>query len=149
MKFKSPILVGAILLLHSSLLLAQVEKVVYQYLHFNDSTQNLHLQLTDEYEIIPWHHESQILVESHATLDGGSMDLLAVLIKEGRYQVKFEQSNGNSSLKPVSTNRVLIKNKGQLCQETVKMKIFIPDVYVKVGDSHYSKNSETILASKK
>lgn len=149
MNFKSPLSVGAILLLHSVSLFSQVEKVVYQYLNFSDSTQNIQLQLTDEYEVIPWHHESQILVESHARLDGGSMDLLAVLIKEGRYQVQFSQSNGNSFLKTAITNRVLIKNKGQLCQETVKIKIFVPDIYVKVGDAQYSKNAEFILASKK
>ena len=148
MKLKLPALICALFLMHSSPLFAQVEKVIYQYLKIEDSVTNIQLQLTDEFEIFFWHHENQILIESHARLDGGSMDLLAILIREGRYKIYLDNKYPRSGLRSVVENRPFIKNKGNLCQETVKMKIFIPDIFENRTPTNFQRIIETPIVAK-
>jgi hypothetical protein len=149
MKLKLPTLICALFLLHSSPLLSQVEKVIYQYLKIEDSVTNIRLQLTDEFEIFFWHHENQILVESHARLDGGNMDLLAILIREGRYKIYLDNKFPHTGMKSVIEKRPLIKNKGILCQETVKMKIFIPDIFENRSPTDFQRIIEAPIVAKK
>ena len=148
MKLNLPILICAFFLMHTSTLFSQVEKVIYQYLKIEDSVTHIQFQLTDEYEIFFWHHENQILIESHARLDGGSMDLLAILIREGRYKIYLDNKYPHSGLKSMVEKRPLIKNKGKLCQETVKMKIFVPDIFENRSTTEFQRIIEATTVAK-
>ncbi len=148
MKLKLQILISAFFLMHTSPLFSQVEKVIYQYLKIEDSVTNIKLQLSDEFEIFFWHHENQILVESHALLEGGSMDLLAILIREGRYKIILNNKYPDTGLKCLVEKRPLIKNKGNLCQETVKIKIFIPDIFENRSQTEFQRIIENTTVAK-
>jgi hypothetical protein len=135
-------------LLYSTHSTAQVERVIYQYLYISDSTNLLHFRLNDSFEVISWQHENKIMIETSARLDNGSMDLLAIMIRDGRYNYTFNNDvPAVSTLKHVDEARPLLKNKGLMCKETVKLKIYIPSIFEKTSEFDYSRPSEALIAS--
>ena len=149
MTIKFPILLSAFLLMYSQILSAQAEKVIYQYLMINDSVSIIKFQLTDNIEVIPWHHENKLMIEANAQLDGGSLDLLKIVIKEGRYNIIFENNFPYTTLKYISDSRPLLKNRDKLCIETVKLKIYIPDVFEMKNPTEYMRIVEPLASVKK
>jgi hypothetical protein len=148
MKLTFTLLALCAFLLYSTQSTAQVERVIYQYLYINDSANVLHFRLNDSYEIIPWQHENKIMIETSARLDNGNMDLLAIMIREGRYNYAFDNDvPAISTLKQVQEARPFLKNKGLMCKETVKIKIYIPSIFEKKSDYDYSRPTEALIAS--
>ena len=129
---------------------AQVERVIYQTFNLNDSTENVFLNLHDNFEVIGWHHDRDIMVESTVQLKGGSMDLLKAFINEGRYlfQPKSELVTTTLQLGMDKPQREFIKFKGTACEEIVTHRIYIPDGYLKVADNNFARKPETILVNK-
>ncbi len=148
MAIKFPILLGAFLLMHCQTLSAQAEKVIYQYLMVNDSVSTIKLQLTDNIEVIPWHHENKLMIEATTQLDGGSLDLLKIVIKEGRYNIIFENNFPYTTLRYVLDMRPLLKNRDKLCIETVKLKIYIPDIFEMKNPTEYTRIVEPLASVK-
>lgn len=129
--------------------LAQVQKVLYQYLQVNDSSNSIRLDIKDNYEIIPWHHENRIMIETTVVLENGSMDLLSTLIREGRYNFTIDSKNALVSMvKPVQENRYVLKNKGVQYKENILVKVYIPDIFEKKSSVEYARTSESIIATK-
>lgn len=149
MAIKFPILLGAFLLMHCQTLSAQAEKVIYQYLMINDSVTTIKLQLTDNIEVVPWHHENKLMIEATTQLDGGSLDLLKIVIKEGRYNIIFENNFPYTTLRYVVETRPLLKNRDKLCIETVKLKIYIPDIFEMKNPTEYTRIVEPLASVKK
>ena len=129
---------------------AQVERVIYQTFNLNDSTENVFLKLHDNFEVIGWHHDHDIMVESTVQLKGGSMDLLKAFINEGRYlfQPKSELVTTTLQLSMDKPQREFIKFKGNTCEEIVTHRIYLPDGYLKVADNNFARKPETILVNK-
>ncbi len=149
MTIKFPILLGAFLLLHCQPLSAQAEKVIYQYLLVNDSVSTIKLQLMDSIEVIPWHHENKVMIEANTQLEGGSLDLLKIVIREGRYNIIFENNFPYTTLHYVLESRPLLKNRDKLCIETVKLKIYIPDIFEMKSPNEYTRIVEPLASVKK
>jgi hypothetical protein len=150
---KSVSLLFLITLLMSPLsnLSAQVERVLYQTFYLHDSTDNITLNMKDNYEIIVWHHEKDVMVESTVEIKGGSMDLLKNFINEGRYLVKpkLELPATVFELAFDKTKREALKLNGRTCDELVSHRIYIPEDYIKVSENVYSrKTTEPILVTK-
>lgn len=107
-------------------LTAQVEKVYYQSMIVSDSTMQLEFDIDDPHEVIPWNHEGRVMIEVTTRLDGANMDILGYIIKQGRYAVALDENYPVTTMRYVNNTRPAIKNRGELCQETVHMKIYIP-----------------------
>lgn len=149
MKTIFTMLVFSIALCYTTSSQAQVERVMYQYLFVKDSSNTLQFNIKDNFQIIPWHHENKVMIEANITLENGNMDLLGTLIREGRYNTFFDDKHvGSSILKYVQDTRLLLKNKGVMCNEIVKLKIYIPDIFEKVSETQYARISDSVLASK-
>ncbi len=141
----------AILLMSPVLSLsAQVERVLYQTFNLHDSTDNITLNMKDNYEVIAWHHDKDVMIESTIEIKGGSMDLLKNFINEGRYLVKpkLELPSTVFQLALDKSKRESLKLNGKECQEVVSHRIYVPDDYVKVSDTLYSRKVEPILVTK-
>lgn len=114
-----------------STLSAQVEQVVYQSFYVSDSTMQIEFDVADAHEVIPWHHESKVMVEVTIRLDGITMTTLGLLIKEGRYNVALDNLYPITTMRNVDSHRSLVKNaRGELCFETVFMRIYVPEGFV-------------------
>jgi hypothetical protein len=139
-----------LLMMPLSNLSAQVERVLYQTFYLHDSTDNITLNMKDNFEVIPWHHDKDVMIESTIGIKGGSMDLLRNFINEGRYLVKpkFEQPSTIFQLVVEKSKRETLKLNGRDCEEFVTHRIYIPDDYVKVSDTLYSRKTEPILVTK-
>jgi hypothetical protein len=107
-------------------LTAQVEKVYYQSMIVSDSTMQLEFDIDDPHEVIPWNHEGRVMIEVSTRLDGANMDILSYIIKQGRYAVALDEKYPVTTMRYVNKIRPAIKHKGEMCQETVTMKIYIP-----------------------
>jgi hypothetical protein len=146
----SLMLLITLLMLPLPSLSAQVERVLYQTFNLHDSTDNITLNMKDNYEIIAWHHDKDVMIESTVDLKGGSMDLLKNFINEGRYLVKpkLELPATVFELAFDKDKREALKLNGRLCEEIVYHRIYIPDDYVKVSENVYSRKTESILVTK-
>jgi hypothetical protein len=71
------------------------------------------------------------MVETKITLTGTSLAALALLIKEGRYEVALDDRYPVTTMRPVSPNRSSMKNgRGEICGETVTIKIYVPQGFI-------------------
>ena len=139
---------AALLFMYCQSLSAQAEKVIYQYLMINDSVTTIKIQMTDNIEVIPWHHENKLMIEANTQLDGGSLDLLKIVIREGRYNIIFENNFPYTILRYVLDARPLLKNRNKLCIETVKLKIYIPDIFEMKSPNEYTRILEPLASVK-
>jgi hypothetical protein len=122
------LLATAILLLCTFNVFAQVEKTFFQTYDIKDGARRIYIMSSDAYELRQW-NGVQLMIETTARLDGANMDLLAILIKDGRYSFDFEQGAEGVSFHPKLLSRPNIKNKGQICAETVKLIIYVPEEF--------------------
>jgi cell division protein YceG involved in septum cleavage len=151
MKFSASLIICiTLLMLPFSSVSAQVERVLYQTFYLQDSTDNITINMKDNYEIIVWNHEKDVMVESTVDIRGGSMDLLKNFINEGRYLVKpkLDSSTTIVELAFGKEKREALTLKGRVCEETVFHRIYIPSEYTKVSDTLYSRKPEPILVTK-
>lgn len=132
------------LVLHVSIMSAQVEKTFFQTYDITNGVRRITIQSTDSYELRPW-NGVQLMIETTARLDGGNMDLLGILIKEGRYNFEFEQGEEAIVFSAKLSARPQIKHLGQLCRETVKMFIYVPEEFVILSKSELVQK-ETLVA---
>ncbi len=123
------LLLTATLLLNFTFARAQVEKTFFQTYNIGDSKDRITIQANDSYELRSW-NGVQLMIETTARLDGGNMDLLGILIKDGRYNFDFEQRGEGLIFHSKLSVRPQIKNLGQMCRETVKMLVFVPDEFL-------------------
>lgn len=131
MKLKFTLFYPVFLLLSTYSLSAQVERVVYQSLLVSDSTMQIEFDISDTYEVIPWHHESKVMVEVTTKLDGCGTEVVGILIREGRYNVVLNNLYPITTMRYVSPYRSLIKNgRGESCQESVTVRIYIPEGFI-------------------
>jgi hypothetical protein len=110
---------------------AQVEQVIFQSFEVNDTTLNIEFDLADTHEIVPWFHDSKVMVETKISLTGTGLSTLALLIKEGRYNLAFDDKHPVTTLRYITPNRSIMKNgRGEICGETVKFKIYVPQGFI-------------------
>ncbi len=111
---------------------AQMERTMYQVFEV-DSAQTVHLEVEGEYNVLPWAGNS-ILIETNVQIWNASREILAELIKIGRYDLATDSS---AAPNPKDV-RIFTKNRkrepikrldGQKCLEIAVTKIFVPDTF--------------------
>ena len=111
--------------------MAQVEKPYFQILDIDDDAIcGIDIETFDDYEIRTW-NGVQLMAEMSIRLDGGSMDLLGLVIQDGRYAYDLEKQGGHLVFKPKVANRQVtkLKHNGEFCKEIVKLIIYIPEEF--------------------
>jgi hypothetical protein len=94
----------------------------------DDATKKLIIQTADNYELKTW-NGVQLMIETTARLDGGSMDILSMFIKEGRYNFSLDKCSEICTLKPKNTTRAKVNNQGVDCVEKIKHLIYVPEEF--------------------
>jgi hypothetical protein len=118
----------AILLLGTCSVSAQVEKTFFQTYDIPDGVRRIYIMSTDAYELRSW-NGVQMMIETTARLDGANMDLLAIVIKMGRYNFEFEQGSEGMSFRPKLLTRPTVKHSGKECVERVKLILYVPEEF--------------------
>ena len=125
-------LIGLFFLFSQGRVSAQMERTMYQVFEV-DSAQTIDLDIAGEYAVEPWAGNA-ILVETNVQIWDASREILADLIKNGRYDLRTD-STGELNPKHIriftkNLNRKSIKRlDGQKCLEIAVTKIFIPDTF--------------------
>lgn len=117
----------------SRLAQAQMERTIYQVFNV-DSVQTVAFDIADVYDIYSWSGNS-ILIETNIKISFASPDILAYLIKEGRYDVAMD------TLAPAAVkiytkirDRKPVKTPAGECTEIPEAKIFVPDTFLWTDD---------------
>ncbi len=122
--------IGTLLLLFflisANLVVAQVQKLNFESFDVTDKVRSVRISSEEDYVIKPW-SGVQLMVETHVTLEGGSMDILGIFIRDGRYSMKADLSpDGTLTLQSRLPKRLQVKYQGQICYERIKMVIYVP-----------------------
>ena len=139
-------LLAAFLLLATSVV-AQVEKTFFQTFNIADGTRHIHIETPDSFELRSW-NGVQLMVETIVRLDGGTMDLLGFVIKDGRFSLDETNDSGNLNFKAHQPKRMLLKNQGTVCREKIKILMYVPEEFDVNSRTDFVRK-ETLLAVQK
>ena len=115
-------------------LTAQIEKSFHQIIQLEDA---YIIQFGfDNYEIATW-SGTTVMIQSSIQLDCCDLTMLSHIIQTGRYNLQADHLTGALDIR-IGT-RPPLKIKGNVCNEQVKIKIFIPDTY------SIEKNNQCVL----
>ncbi len=105
-----------------------------------DSIQELTVEPGWEYVIEPW-AGSSILVETHVSIENASRAVMDHFLETGRYNLETNREGEKLQLLAVDKERRPIQTKKGSCYEAVRMKIFLPDQFERVGDNLWQRRS--------
>ncbi|MBP7272278.1 MAG: hypothetical protein KA974_00465 [Saprospiraceae bacterium] len=126
-------LIVALAGLATTLLNAQIEKTLHQSFPA-DSVQQIHIELTTDYEIVPW-VSNAILTETKILLENASNDIMKYLERMGRYQIDSKYEGTQLTLKPKDISKVGSK-KDTPFAEKITIKIYVPDTFDSTNKSN-------------
>ena len=107
-------------------------------------TESLSFELpSNQVEIIKT-KSARISIETTIHLPAGSAPLLDYLIKAKRYDLKatIDREAHSFTLSPVKLQKTLII-KGELCQEDIRYKIYVPESIARVSNSFSALTAST------
>ena len=120
--------IATFMLLNFTVVHAQVEKTFFQTFNVKDGVRRIFLKSNDVFELKPW-NGVQLMVETTIRLEGGSMDLLGLLIKDERYNFSYEENPEGISFHSKLSSRPNVKRLGQVCTEKLKVYIYVPEEF--------------------
>jgi len=111
--------------LFSTLSQAQFGKVIHQSFEL-DGINEVELKVSGDTELISW-ASSSILIETNIKLANSNEFMLDHFIEEGRYEVLEESDSEIMTLESKAQKRNPIKTKNGIVDETVSVKIYVPE----------------------
>lgn len=132
----------------SNVLTAQVEKSVYQTMDIGDITKQINFNFPDSCEIVLWKNEGKIMFETCARMETNNIEILNMLIKEGRYNI-VEDSNSIVKTIKFATMRPIIKNpEGKIIKEKAFVRVYVPEEFMIKNAIAYKFDKELLVANK-
>jgi hypothetical protein len=89
---------------------AQVEKPYFQVFDISDETKSIKIETVDSFKVRKW-NGVQLMVDMSIRLDGGSMDLLGMVIFDNRYAYEQEIQGSNLVIRAKMPRRDITKLK--------------------------------------
>lgn len=115
-------------ILASSTLSAQATRTQHQTFSPQEAP-HIRIQLVDEYTVEFW-SSNNIMAETSVELYDGSPAILKFFAEQKlRYNLEMEPSAKGLLLRSHDAKREGIQHKGQTCFETVRVRLFVPDIY--------------------
>ena len=115
-------------------LVAQIEKTIHQTFSL-DSIDRVELNLTGEIIYETWSGAS-VLTETNIQLYNASKDLLKHFVeKQERYKIEEQRSSPSLNLASTEVDRRPIQYRGRVCDETVSIKVYVPEEFEISGNS--------------
>lgn len=97
---------------------AQAEKPYFQIFDIGDDTKSIKIETNDSFKIRKW-NGTQLMMDMSIRLDGGTIDLLGVVIFDNRYAYDAEKKDGKLSIRAKTMRRdiITLKYMGNICTE--------------------------------
>jgi hypothetical protein len=106
---------------------AQLEKTIHQTFNMTDA-QNIIVNIPNGYELQSWPGDA-MLIETTVKLENATKAILDYVVESGRYKILLQDqgTGSNFNLVEQNTNRAKLTTKNGLVNETVSIKIFVPE----------------------
>jgi hypothetical protein len=129
--------------------LAQVEKPYFQVFDVNEDIKSIKIETTDSFQVRKW-NGVQLMVDMSIRLDGGTMDLLGVVIFDNRYAYETNNKGTHLVISPKMMRRenVKIKYMGTVCTEKITMTIYLPDGFEMRSPTEFARKEEVLISDK-
>jgi hypothetical protein len=119
----------AFLYLSATKMAGQAIKTVHSYYPIPDDVDTIRLHPKDNFEFVSW-NGVQLMVLTTVSLENGNLQLLESLFEAKRYENQIvSNSNKGFLLEPLFQKRFAYKFNGLFCAETVKLKIYVPEMF--------------------
>jgi hypothetical protein len=127
-----------------------VEKPFFQVFDINDDVKSIKIETADSFKIRKW-NGVQLMVDMSIRLDGGSMDLLGVVIFDNRYAYELDNQGSALTVRAKMMHRELSKIKylGNYCTEKITMTLYVPDGFEIRSPTEFVRKEDVIIASEK
>ena len=127
---------------------AQPEKPFFQIFDVGDDTKNIVIETNDSFKIRKW-SGTQLMIDISIRLEGGSMDLLGLVIFDNRYAYDLEKKDEKMAVRAKIMRRDLAKLKylGNFCVEKVTTTIYLPDGFEMRGTNEFARKDGVFIAS--
>ncbi len=120
--------------------LAQHQRIIHRTFSMDTAT-TLELELFGEYTVETW-VGNDIMIETNISLANVPEGIFNHYIKEGRYEIEEKREGETLRLLSKDTKRAKIKMPKGDSEETVTVKVFIPDAMEASGDKRWTKPKE-------
>lgn len=129
---------------------AQPEKPFFQIFDIGDDTKSITIETNDTFKVRKW-SGTQLMIDMSIRLEGGSMDLLGIVIFDNRYAYDLDKKDGKMVIRAKMMRRDLVKLKylGNFCTEKVTTTIFLPDGFEMRGTNEFARKDSIFIASDK
>jgi hypothetical protein len=108
----------------------QIRKIMHQTFELSDSIQFIQIDILDRPEVTFW-PGNKIMLETNVKLENASPGILEFLISEQeRYVVDPEKQGEKLLLISRDNKRHPVRHKGNPVEETIVMRLFVPDEFV-------------------
>ncbi len=130
--------------------LAQPEKPFFQIFDIGDDTKSITIETSDTFKVRRW-SGTQLMIDMSISLEGGSMDLLGLVIFDNRYAYELDKKDGKIVVRAKIMRRDLAKLKymGNFCTEKVTTTIYLPDGFEVRGTNEFARKGGVFIASDK
>jgi hypothetical protein len=129
---------------------AQVEKPYFQVFDINEDVKSIKIETADSFQVRKW-NGVQLMVDMSIRLDGGTMDLLGVVIFDNRYAYETNNQGSHLVISPKMMRRDLskIKYMGAVCTEKITMTIYMPDGFEMRSPNEFARKEDVLIAAEK
>jgi hypothetical protein len=129
---------------------AQVEKPYFQVFDIADEVKSIKIETADSFQVRKW-NGVQLMVDMSIRLEGGTMDLLGVVIFDNRYAYEMNNQGNLLLIRPKMTRRdnAKIKYMGTTCTEKITMTVYIPDGFEMRSPTEFARKEDVLIASEK
>lgn len=106
---------------------AQLEKTIHQTFNMTDA-QYIVVNISNGYELQTWPGDA-MLIETTVKLENATKAILDYVVESGRYKIVLQDQGGGSNFNLIeqTINRAKLTTKNGLVNETVSIKIFVPE----------------------
>ena len=127
---------------------AQPEKPFFQIFDIGDDTKSIKIETNDTFNVRKW-SGTQLMIDISIRLEGGSMDLLGLVIFDNRYAYELDKTDGNMVVRAKIMRRDIAKLKymGNFCVEKVTTTIYLPDGFEMRGSNEFARKEGIFIAS--
>ncbi len=132
----------------TTVLSAQPEKPFFQIFDIGDDTKSIKIETNDTFNVRKW-SGTQLMIDVSIRLEGGSMDLLGLVIFDNRYAYELEKIDGKMVVRAKIMRRDIAKLKylGNFCTEKVITTIYLPDGFEMRSPNEFARKDGVFIAS--
>ena len=129
---------------------AQVEKPYFQVFDINEDIKSIKIETADSFQVRKW-NGVQLMVDMSIRLNGGTMDLLGVVIFDNRYAYETKNQGTRLVVNPKMARRenAKIKYMGNVCTEKITMTIYVPDGFEMRSPTEFVRKEDVLIAAEK